>query len=44
MTLKIASKSCIKRKDFKPNISGAGADIAMEIDIAMSLGKNTNNM
>ena len=32
-------EKCIKRKGFKPNISGAGTDHQMEEAIAMSLGK-----
>jgi len=32
-------EKCIKRKGFKPNISGAGADTEMEKAIALSLGK-----
>lgn len=33
-------QKCIKRKGFKPNISGAGADEEMEKAIALSLGKD----
>lgn len=32
-------QKCIKRKGFKPNISGAGSDDQMEKAIALSLGK-----
>lgn len=32
-------EKCIKRKGFKPNISGAGADDQLEKALALSMGK-----
>lgn len=32
-------QKCIKRKGFRPNISGAGADEEMEKAMALSMGK-----